>query len=346
MRSLKIGITHGDINGIGYELILKLLQEQEILELCTPVVFGCLKVANETAKALNLEPLPFYLCKGPEDILEGRINLVEVCGEETPALNFGQQTEEALKAEALSLTAAISACHDRHIDVLVTLPGNLSNTDGSHSLTHFISRALSMSDDHIFDWIINGKIRALELHAPDAATEMGEALLSEAFRQDVTAIHHSMRHDFSQLRPRIAVVTNDPKIKNDLAELHEMGITAFGPFVGQTFINNRWQQHYDACLFLNEEEAQQHVMDNEEGENTIGYVSGLPIVLTYPMLGISYEMAGKGEACEVTLRQAIYNAIDIYRARASYRFFTHNPLEKQWVPRGRDDVKLDLTKDE
>ncbi len=346
MKSLKIGITHGDINGIGYELVLKLLQESEILELCTPVIFGSQKIADETAVALNLNKLPFCLCNHAAEALEGRINLVDVCKDEAPVLNFGQQTEEALKAEANSLTAALEAYREHKIDVLVTLPGNLSNVDGSHSLTNYIRRAMGMSDDKVFDWIVNGKIRALELHAPDASTELGEGLISEALQQDLTAIHHSMRQDYLILRPRIAVATDIDKIRGDLAELHEAGITAFGPFAGQTIIGNHWQSHYDACLFLNEEEALKHIMDQEDPERTIGYVSGLPLVLTYPISGISYEKAGKGEASEVSLRQAIFSAIDIYRTRSSYRHFSRNPLEKQWVPRGRDDVKLDLTKEE
>lgn len=346
MKSLKIGITHGDINGISYELLLKLFQEQEILELCTPVIFGCQQVADETVKALSLEKLPFYLCENASAAIEGRINLVDVCRDEVPAISYGQQTEEALKAEAQSLTAALEAYRDRHIDVLVTLPGHLSNADGSHSLTNFISRAMGMSEARIFDWTINGKIRSLELHAPDASTELGEGLMAESLQQDLQAVHHSMRQDFLLLRPRIAVVTGVQKLRGILTELHESGITAFGPFEGQTFIDGQWQSHYDACLFLNEDDALSHVMDQEEAENTIGYVSGLPLVLTYPMVGISYKQAGKGQACEIPLRQAIYTAIDIYRTRSSYRHYTKSPLEKQWVPRGRDDVKLDLTKEE
>ena len=144
MKSLKIGITHGDINGIGYELILKLLQEPEILELCTSVIFDCKAIADATAEALQLEKLPFYLCHDFTDILEGRINLIDVCENAIPTLQFGQQTEEALQAEAQSLTAALTAYRDRNIDVLVTLPGHLCNTDGSHSLTNFISRAMGI----------------------------------------------------------------------------------------------------------------------------------------------------------------------------------------------------------
>ncbi len=346
MKSLKIGITHGDINGIGYELILKLLQEPEILELCTPVIFGCQQVADETAKALNLDPLSFCLCKNAADAQEGRINLIEVCADEVPELSFGQQTEEALKAEANSLTAALEAYHDRHIDVLVTLPGGLSNTDGSHSLTNFISRAMGMTEAKIFDWCINSKLRTLELHALDASTKLGEGLASEALQQDIKAVHYSLRQDYMQLRPRIALISSNEKTRGDLIELHEEGITAFGPFAGKTFIDNGWQSHYDACLFLDEDEAMQHAMDGQDPEHTIGYVSGLPVVLTYPMLGISYDIAGKGEANEIPLREAIYAAIDIYRSRSSYRYYTRSPLEKQWIPRGRDDVKLDLTKED
>ena len=346
MRSLKIGITHGDINGIGYELILKLLQEPEILELCTPVIFGCKAIADKTAGVLELNPLPFHLCKNASDAIDNHINLIDVCGEVAPELAFGQQTEESLKAEAQSLTSALEAYRDKYIDVLITLPGHLSNADGSHSLTSFISRALGMADAKIFDWVINRKIRTLELHAPDASTELGEGLLSEAFQQDITAIYNSIRQDFSMLRPRIALVTGITKTKHDLTELHEQGITAFGPFAGQTFIANQWKSHYDACLFLNEDESLKQIMDGEEEDETIGYVSGLPLVLTYPMLGINYEQAGKGTACEISLRQSIYSAIDIFRARSSYRHFSAHPLEKQWIPRGRDDVKLDLTKEE
>lgn len=346
MKLLRVGITHGDFNGIGYELILKFLQEPEILELCTPVIFGCQKIADETAEALELEKLPFYLCRDTTDILEGRINLIEVCTDNAPTLQFGQQTEEALQAEAQSLTAALTAYRDHSIDVLVTLPGHLCNTDGSHSLSHFISRALGMAEAKIFDWIINGKVRALELHAPDAATELGEGLLAEAFMQDFKALHESLRQDFMFIRPRIAVASSLEKMRGDIEELHEEGISVFGTFNGQTLIEGQWQKHYDACLFFDQDEAYNHVMDQEEAENTIGYVSGLPIVLTYPMLGISYDMAGKNIVSECPLREAIYTAIDIHRARNDYRYATRSPLEKQWIPRGRDDVKLDLTKED
>lgn len=346
MKLLKIGITHGDFNGIGYELILKLLQEPEILELCTPVIFGCQKIADETAEALELEKLPFYVCHNSTEILEGRINLIEVCQETIPVLQFGQQTEEALQAEAQSLTAALTAYRDHNIDVLVTLPGHLCNTDGSHSLTHFISRALGVTDAKIFDWEINGKIRALELHKPDAATELGEDLLAETFIQDAKAIHENLRLDFSLIRPRIAVASQLKKMREDIEVLHEEGISVFGPFDGQALINNQWQLHYDACLFFGENEAMSHVMEGENQDNSIGYISGLPVVLTYPLQGICYESAGKGTSNESSLREAIYASIDIYRARGNYRHATKSPLEKQWIPRGRDDVKLDLTKDE
>ena len=184
------------------------------------------------------------------------------------------------------------------------------------------------------------------MHPFDVSTELGEGLAAEAFNNDVTNIYHCLRQDFGLIRPRIAVVSPLDKLHGDLAELQEQGITAFGPFAGVPFVEGQWHTHYDACLFLNNDDAFKSVLDRQEAENSIGYISGLPIVLTYPFQGISYEIAGKGEANENALRQAFFAAIDIYRNRVAYKHATVSPLEKQWVPRGRDDFKLDLTKEE
>lgn len=346
MKLLRIGITHGDINGISYELLIRLFQEPEILELFTPVVFGSAKIAAETARHLELQPLPFNIINDlGEDIQDGRINLLPVCNDCEPELEFGQQTEASLKAEANSLTAALEAFRDHHVDAIVTLPGQLDNDEQLHALSDFISRALGIQQG-AFDWIINGNIRMLLLHPFDVSTDLGEGLAAEAFHNDVTNIYHGLRQDFGLIRPRIAVVSPVQKLHGDLAELHELGITAFGPFAGTPFAEGRWQQHYDACLFLNDNDTLHQVLRQEDADFSVGYISGMPLVLTYPLQGISYDIAGKGLANECSLRQAFFTAIDIYRKRQSYRHATHNPLEKQWIPRGRDDFKLDLTKEE
>lgn len=345
MRLQRIGFTHGDINGISYELLLKVMQDAELLEICTPILFGSPKVAQATAIQLGIEKVPFHVINTAESAIDGHFNLVAVCSEAEPELHLGEQTEEALKAEAQSLTAALDAILHHHIDALVTLPGHLDNTDSSHSLTDFIQRAIQAQDES-FDWILNGSIRTLELHHMDVSTKLGEGLASEAFMSHILTIHHHLRQDFQLIRPRIAVVSTLEKLHLDIQELREQGVMVFGPFDPQQFNEGHWQHHYDACLFLGDDAPRLQVIQEEDPEYTVGYVSGLPLVLTYPLQGINYEIAGQGKACETQLRQAIFAAIDIIRHRNSYRHATRHPLEKQWVPRGRDDFKLDLTKEE
>jgi len=345
MKLLRIGLTHGDINGIGYEILLKVLQDQELLEFCTPIIFGSAKIAQATARQIGIEQVPLYIIKSAEEALDGHINLVPVCDDNTLELQLGQQTEASLKAEADSLTCALEAYTNHHIDALVSLPGHLDNDEDSHALTDFIHRALG-SQEEAFDWIVNGSVRALRLHHMDVSTALGEGLAAEAFVSHVKGISDSLRRDFGLMRPRLAVVSSLEKLHNDIEELQELGIMVFGPFPAKDFIEGRWKEHYDGCLFLNEDDAIKETFSDLDSDFTIGYVSGLPLVHTYPLQPISYELAGRGEANEVPLRQAIYAAIDIQRSRISYRHATHRPLEKQWVPRGRDDFKLDLTKED
>lgn len=345
MKLLRIGITHGDINGVGYEMLLKVFQDPEMLDVCTPIIFGNAQVAAATARQIELEPIPFNVIARADDAIEGRVNLVSVCKEANPELQFGQQTEAALQAEAKSLTAAIEAYRHHQIDALVTLPGHLDNDADSHALSDYIRRALG-SEEESFDWIINGQVRALLLRSMDASTELGEGLASETLQVQIKTISQCLRQDFCLIKPRIALVSNQGKTKHDIDDLREDGILIFGPFEAGTFSEDARQYHYDGCLFLGEEDACQEIISQEEPDHAIGYVSGLPIVLTYPIHGIDYQHAGQGVTCEISLRQAIYAAIDIMRNRQRYRYATHNPLEKQWVPRGRDDFKLDLTKEE
>lgn len=345
MKLLKVGISHGDINGISYELLLKVLQDPELTEVCTPVIFGSAHVAKAVARQINVELPQFHIIHRAEEATDGHFNLVNVCHEAEPEVQFGQQTEAALQAEAQSLTAALDAYCHHHIDALITLPGHLSNNDGTHSLSDFIRRALDVQGES-FDWVINDAARTLQLHHMDVSTQLGEGLASEAFQTHLTSISHNLLQDFGIMRPRLAVISPIAKLQNDLEELRELGINAFGPFNATTFLEGGWQLHYDGSIFLNDEEARAAILADDPAQQNIGYVSGLPIVLTYPLQGIGYEQAGQGLSDETSLRKAIYAAIDIERHRHSYYMATRHPLEKQWIPRGRDDFKLDLTKEE
>ncbi len=345
MELLRVGITHGDINGISLELITKALGNPELLDLCTPVVFSNEACFMQAAQLAVIEqPVPIEAIPSPKQVLNGRVNLVNACSEQ-PQIEWGQQTETALKAEADSLNAALDAYKAGYIDILICAPGQLDNDLDSHSLSDFIKQA-TQSDDKEFDWVINGDVRTLKLHPISFTTELGEGFAMEAFKEEVSCINEHLRQDFGFIRPRIALISTKPNMENDLHDLQEKGITIFGPFAAKEFIEKKNYEHFDATLFLEEEEGRHQLLNQLDCNQTFGYVSGLPLVLTYPMTGICYDKAGRGQAEATPLRNALYAAIDIYRHRCDYRFATKNPLEKQWIPKGRDDFKLDLTKEE
>lgn len=340
-----MGFTHGDINGVGPELIAKVLSAPEMLEICTPIIFSDAMCFGKTLESVQLDnPIGPEIIDHPSEAKDGRVNLLNVC-KSTPVIEWGQQTEAALHAEACSLNAAVEAFKHHDIDVLVSAPGNLDNDVDSHSMSDFIRQALS-SEGSDFDWIINGSLRTLKLHAIQTSTELGEGFAIEAFKNDLKAIYQQLRADLCEIRPRVAVLSGNQKLTRDLTDLQEEGFTIFGPFDAQSFIEAGNLPHYDAVLFLNEEEARHRLIDSLDATQTYGYVSGMPLILTYPMTGISYNIAGKDQADETAIRLALYAAIDTFRHRESYAYATRRPLEKQWVPKGRDDFKLDLTKEE
>lgn len=337
---MRIGITHGDINGTSYEMLLKAMQDPEILELFTPVIFGSAKVAAITAKHLRLEPVKFNIIENPSKALDGHVNLVPVCGETEPEVHFGEQTEEALKAEADSLTAAVKAYNAHQIDCLITMPGHLDNDESQHALSDFMTRAFKIDTPH-FDWFFAGKKRVLQLHQVDLTTT-NAGLASEMFRDDIMTISSHLRRAFGDLRPRLLIVSDMKDLASDTEMLREdHGMMVFGPMPTKEF-KPGYVANYDGVLFLNADDQIRAVIEDVDAP-MVGYVSGLPLVLAYPLAPIGYDVAGKNMTHADGLREAIYTAIDITRQRKRYDDSSKHPLEKYWVPRGRDDFKLDLT---
>lgn len=346
MKSIRVGITHGDINGISLEMIAKALAAPELLEFCTPIVFSDEQCFMQSAGLIKVEQaIPMEVIASAKEAIDGRVNLVRAC-KGNPQIEWGKQTEMALKAEADSLNAAIEAYKAGIIDILVCAPGQLDNNIDSHSLSDFIRKAVE-AEGKEFDWVLNGDLRTLKLHPLEFSTELGEGMAKEALANDLKSIREHLRQDFGFIQPRIAFLSSNETLANEIKELRdEGGMTIFGPFAAKEFIANGYQAHYDAVLFLEEEEARHQLIASLEPSTTIGYVSGLPIVLTYPLTGVCYNKAGKSLADEYPLRNAIYAAIDIYRSRRNYHEATRRPLEKLWVAKGRDDFKLDITKED
>lgn len=343
MRPIRVGITHGDINGIGPETITKVLAVSEMQELCTPVVFSSDKILHAAAEMCTLEQnINYNIIAHAADALDGRINLVNICAPEVQ-IECGHQTEASVQAEAASLQAALQAWQNHEIDVLVCCPGQLDNDQDHHALSDFIRQALQSDSD--FDWINCGKVRTLMLHHIESTTTTGEEMARERFINDLKQINAQLRQDFGHIRPRLALLSDKQPLNEVASALREEGVLLFGPFAAEQFIAEERHGHYDGVLFLEKEAERHSLIDSFDSQHTYGYVGGLPIVLTTPMQTVSYAIAGQDKADEAPLRNAIFSAIDIYRTRINYKRVSSKPLEKQWNPKGRDDFKLDLSGD-
>lgn len=337
-----VGITHGDINGISYELMHKLLSEPEILELFTPVIFGSSRIANQTARALQQPHLPLNIVQHAHEAIAGRINWVEVCDKEIEA-ETGQATDTALKAEAAALDAALDAYANQDIDLIVAAPGRIHNGYQEMLLSEYLKQRLQ-TENNTYEWIQTPRVRSLNLHTANCTTSLGEGMANEQFCQQIEEIHNHLRRYQGFIRPCMAVVTDNERLTPPIKELQNKKIFAFGPFRKQDLDDNHSFHHFDAVIFVDQPEARRQLMETED--QVVGLLSGLPMLWAYTIQGPTYELAGTNQSDSSGLRHTLYFAIDMWRNTLAYDQATASPLIKQWVPRGRDDFKLDLTKED
>lgn len=299
MKLQRIGLVVSATNDQGYNTIIGALSEPEMLEICTPVIFGIHKQAIQAIKTVHPEQqLQLNVIQTAEQALDGRVNIVD-----------GYATEEE------SLNAIVPAFLHNDIDLIVSLPTAICNTAEKAALSEAFASSLEIETNEILDWQICGNCRTLTVPT-----------------LDLQEINKALRQNFLLIKPRIAVVSANEELGTEIKALREEGIFAFGPFKPETLADAVSIDAYDAIVYVGCQPA-----PAEDGQFSYSYISGLPMAVTY----IKAEQQNSVQG----LKDAIYAVIDITRARISYRRATHNPLEKQWVPRGRDDFKLDLSKE-
>ena len=322
-RLVKVGITHGDINGIGYEVILKTLSDTRIAELCTPVIYGSSKIAAYHRKVLDLPAVNLSIIAQAEDAGANRVNIINCVDDETK-VELCQSTTAAGEAAYLALEAAVTDLKRGAVDVLVTAPINKHN------------------------------IQNEQFHFPGHTEYLVEDIVSK-----LRIFNQSLRQDFGIVRPRIAVLALNPHagdagllgkeeeeiIIPAIQEAEKKGVMPFGPYAADGFFGSQLYDKFDGVLAMYHDQglAPFKTLAMDDGVN---YTAGLSIVRTSPAHGTAYDIAGQNVASEESFRQALYAALDIYRNRIRYREATANPLRKQYFDKGGDNEKLDLTKEE
>lgn len=360
-KKIKVGITHGDINGVGYEVILKTLEDERMLELCTPIVYGSAKIAAYYRKAANLQPLTFNQIACAADARDNENNIINIVPEDTK-VEPGQSTAIAGEAAFAALEQAVTDLRNGDIDVLVTAPINKHNIQ-SPTFTfpgHTEYLEASIGDgNHPLMILCNDNVRValVTTHLPLA--DIPAAITKESIIEKLEIFNRSLIKDFGIVSPRIAVLSLNPHsgengllgkeeqeiILPAIEEAQSKKILCFGTYASDGFFGSRQYEKFDGVLAMYHDQGLAP-FKTIAMENGINFTAGLPMVRTSPDHGTGYDIAGKGIASETSMREAIYHAIDIYRNRRNYAMMKRNPLRRQYFDKSNDNVVLDLTKDD
>ena len=361
-RMIKVGITQGDINGVGYEVILKTLADARFVELCTPVVYGSAKVAAYHRKALEMEPVNFNIVTNAAQVIDGQNNLIN-CIDEEVKVEIGHVTEQVGAAAYAALQRAVDDLAEGLIDVLVTAPINKHTMQSAEfnfpGHTEYLQERLGGEGDKALMILLNDTLRVALVTGHMPIAQVPAALSQELIVEKLQIFEEALRHDFGVRKPRIAVLSLNPHAgENGLLGAEEndiiipaingakkKGMLCFGPYAADGFFGTEHFKKFDGVLAMYHDQglAPFKALAMECGVN---YTAGLPFVRTSPDHGTAYDIAGKGIASEESFRQAIYTAIDIYRNRISDDEAHASPLRRQYVDKSGDREVLDLTGDD
>ncbi len=360
-RLIKVGITHGDINGVGYEVILKTLADSRIAEMCIPVIYGSSKVAAYHRKVMELPAVNMNIISRAEEAGPNRVNIIN-CIEEDVKVELSHSTPIAGDAAFRSLEAAVADLKKGAIDVLVTAPINKHNIQNENfhfpGHTEYLEEACGDGQKSLM--ILESSIMKVALvtgHIP--ISQVASTLSVPLILSKLTIFNKSLKQDFGIVKPRIAVLALNPHAGEDgllgteeqtiiipaIKEAGNNGIEAFGPYPADGFFGSNMMDMFDGILAMYHDQglAPFKALSMEEGVN---FTAGLPFVRTSPAHGTAYNIAGKNLASEESFRTALYESLDIYRNRKRYQEATARPLRRQYFDKGGDNEKLDLTKDE
>lgn len=346
---IRVAITHGDTNGVGYELIFKTFEENNIFDICTPIVYGSAKIATYHRKAIDSNT-NFYVINSADEARDGQLNLVN-CFDQEIVVTLGHPSEEAGLAALIALEAAVEDLKAGKVDVLVTAPINKATIQSEHFAFQGHTEYLqSKLEGNALMILTNEMMRVALVTTHLAVKNIASAITSEKVESKIRQLYHVLRHDYLISSPRIAVFGLNPHngdagtigtedtdiIAPVIQNLQEEGLPVFGPYSADGFFGAGHFTKFDGILAMYHDQglAPFKALSMEDGVN---YTAGLNFVRTSPDHGVAYDIAGKGIASESSFRQALYAAIDIYRNRLIDEDVSKNPLPKLYQDRREDE---------
>jgi len=333
-----VGISCGDPNGIGIEVILKTLEDSRILKSFTPIIFCNNKLLSEQMNSLSIK-LDYVKISSSKKIVSGKINVINVWDHffET---DYGNPTADSGKVSYLSLKASVESLKSNDIDVLVTAPINKNNIQNKEfefpGHTDFLARELD-GNSLMFMITENLKIGLLTDHIP--LKSVYSQITEERIQQKISLINSSLKQDFGITKPKIAILSIDPHVgdggvigsdddeilKPTLVEMSKSGDLIFGPFSSDSFFGSDQYKKYDAVLAIYHDQGLIPFKTISFGEG-VNYTAGLKKIRTSPDHGTGYDIAGKGIADHNSFKNAVFSALDILKNRKLYTALKEKPL--------------------
>ena len=344
-RGIRVGISIGDLNGIGCEVILKTFEDARMLEFCTPVIFASNKTISHQKNALGIS-INYNGVHDASKALDGKVNVVNVW-KETPNVEFGKETQEGGAYAIKSLRAAVKALKEDKIDVLVTAPISKKNIQSDDfefpGHTDYLAQELE-GESLMFMVTDNLKVGLLTDHI--AVKDVPHTINPILIRTKVRIIEKSLQMDFGIQRPKIALLGINPHsgdqgvigkedeeiMKPVIKEMSEAGHLVFGPYSADSFFGSDEYKKFDAILAAYHDQGLIPFKTLSFG-NGVNFTAGLSKIRTSPDHGTAYEIAGKGKADHNSFKEAIFKAIHIFNNRQEYAQLTENPLQKQKIRR-------------
>lgn len=347
---IKVGISIGDVNGIGLEVIIKTLLDKRLLDYCTPIVYGQTKVASFHRKTIGIDDFSFHVINAAAEAHARRPNMIN-CWDEDVKIELGQSTETGGKYAFLSLERATQDLISGEIDALVTAPINKQNIQNEQfqfaGHTEYIQSKADAKNSLMFLLGEDLRVGVVTGHIPLA--EVSKAISKEKIVAKLELMTQSLKTDFWIEKPKIAVLGLNPHAGDEgligneeketiipaIEEAMAKGILAFGPYPADGFFANQSWKKFDAVL----------AMYHDQGlipfkqlafHNGVNFTAGLPVVRTSPDHGTAYDIAGQNKASESSFREAVFTAIHIVKRRRETAELSANPLKVSKLSRDRD----------
>lgn len=354
MEKVKVGISIGDMNGIGLETVLKVFADHRMLEHIVPVIYAHAEIIKQTKRVTDAEEFAYQNINSATDAVQKKVNLVNCWKEFRGTITWGKPTAEGGEMARRSLEMAAADLASDKIDVLVTAPFNKDNvqSDTFKFPGHTEYLAKMAGTQHVLMFMVSPalKIGVVTGHVP--IKEVSQFITKEKIAEKLKLMHESLIKDFGVSTPRIAVLGLNPHAGDNgligqeekeiiapvVREFAEKGMKVFGPYGADGMFGSGAYKQFDAVLAMYHDQglAPFKALAFDSGVN---FTAGLPVVRTSPDHGVAYDLAGKGTADEASMRSAIFTAVDVFLKRKEYKSYSSNPLQRQDIKESKEDKR-------